>query len=267
MSVLAEICREKLDYVQRMQHLIPDVVMSERAKIQSVSRGFIHAIRQKKEAGEPALIAEVKKASPSKGVIRSDFDPRKIAKTYESNGATCVSILTDQPYFKGSDEDFEAARSVIRLPCIRKDFMLTPYQIVESRALGADCILIIMAALDDKTARMLYNLATDLGMDVLVEVHDEEELNRALELSPKMLGVNSRSLKTLEVSLDTAFALLEKIPANIIRVAESGIHGHDDLKSLFSAGYDAFLVGESLMREADIGQAVKKLLGRGSESE
>lgn len=261
MSVLAEICREKLDYVQRMQHLIPDVVMSERARTQPLSRGFIQAIRNKKLLNEPALIAEVKKASPSKGIIRSDFDPRKIAKIYESNGATCLSVLTDQPYFKGSDEDFEAARHVTRIPVIRKDFMLTPYQIVESRALGADCILIIMAALDDKAAKTLYNLANDFGMDVLVEIHDEEELNRALELSPKMVGVNSRSLKTLEVNLDTAFTLLDKIPASVIRVAESGIHTHAELDALFTAGFDAFLVGESLMREPDIGQAVKKLLG------
>ena len=262
MSVLAEICREKMDYVRRMQHLIPDVVMSERAKTQGHSRGFTQAIRNKKLAGEPALIAEVKKASPSKGIIRADFDPQKIAKIYESSGATCLSVLTDQPYFKGSDEDFEAARNLTRIPMIRKDFMLTPYQIVESRALGADCILIIMAALDDKTAKTLYNLAGEFGMDVLVEVHDEEELNRALELSPKMIGVNSRSLKTLEVSLDTAFSLLSKIPESVIRVAESGIHTHDELKSLFDAGFDAFLVGESLMREHDISQAVKKLLGK-----
>lgn len=262
MSVLSEICREKLDYVQRMQHLIPDVVMSERAKIQSSSRGFIQAIRNKKAKGEPALIAEVKKASPSKGIIRADFDPRRIAKIYESNGASCISVLTDQPYFKGSDEDFEAARQVTKIPVLRKDFMLTPYQIAESRALGADCILIIMAALDDKDAKLLYNLAIDFGMDVLVEIHDEQELDRALELSPNMIGVNSRSLKTLDVSLDRAFDLLEKIPTGLIRVAESGIHTHDDLKSLHQAGFDAFLVGESLMREADIGQAVKKLLGK-----
>ena len=261
MSVLAEICREKLDYVQRMQHLIPDVVMSERAKIQSASRGFIQAIRNKKSIGEPALIAEVKKASPSKGIIRADFDPRRIAKIYESSGASCISVLTDQPYFKGSDEDFEAARLVTKIPVLRKDFMLTPYQIAESRALGADCVLLIMAALDDKDAKLLYNLAIDFGMDVLVEIHDEQELDRALAFSPNMIGVNSRSLKTLDVSLDRAFNLLEKIPAGLIRVAESGIHSHDDLQSLHQAGFDAFLVGESLMRESDIGQAVKKILG------
>jgi len=262
MSVLAEICREKMIYVERMQHLIPDIVMSERAKIQGASRGFIQAIRNKKAAGEPALIAEVKKASPSKGIIRADFDPQRIAKIYATNGAACLSVLTDRPYFKGSDEDFEAARNVVRLPVIRKDFMLTPYQIVESRALGADCILIIMAALDDKTAKTLHTLANDFGMDVLVEIHDREELDRALELNPKMIGVNSRSLKTLEVNIQTAFDLLPHIPADTIRVAESGIATHEELKSLHSAGFDAFLVGESLMREHDIGQAVQKLLGK-----
>ena len=262
MSVLAEICREKMNYVERMQHLIPDIVMSERAKVQTSSRGFIQSIRAKKADGEPALIAEVKKASPSKGIIRHDFDPQRIARIYETNGATCLSVLTDAPYFKGSDEDFEAARAVTRLPVIRKDFMLTPYQIVESRALGADCILIIMAALDDKTAKTLYTLANDFGMDVLVEVHDREELDRALALNPKMVGVNSRSLKTLKVDLQTAYDLLPHIPADVIRVAESGIYTNEELSALHSAGFDAFLVGESLMREHDIGQAVQKLLGK-----
>ncbi len=256
-----------MDYVNRMQHLIPDIVLSERAKTQSASRGFIQSIRNKKAKGEAALISEVKKASPSKGIIRADFDPQRIAKVYESNGASCLSVLTDQPYFKGKDEDMEAARAAVRLPVLRKDFMLTPYQIVESRALGADCILIIMAALSDRDARTLYTVAGELGMDVLVEVHDREELDRALEFSPKMIGVNSRSLKTLEVNLETAFDLVSAIPASVIRVAESGINTHEDLKSLQKAGYDAFLVGESLMREPDIGLAVKKLLGSALESE
>jgi indole-3-glycerol phosphate synthase len=266
MSVLAEICREKLDYVQRMQHLIPDVVMIERARLQAPPRGFIKAIKAKKLEGIPSLIAEVKKASPSKGIIRSDFDPQKIARIYEASGATCMSVLTDQPYFKGSDEDFQAARNVTRIPVIRKDFMLTPFQILESRALGADCVLLIMAALDDETAGLLFSLASSLGMDVLIEIHDKEELDRALKLSPSMIGVNSRSLKTLNVDLDTAFGLLDYIPADIIRVAESGIGGHKDLSDLHKAGYDAFLVGESLMRQNDIGLAVKKLLGNTPES-
>lgn len=262
MSVLKQICADKLDHVERHQHLIPEVVFQERLKYQDTPRGFIAAIETKKAKKKPALIAEVKKASPSKGIIRSDFDPQRIASTYEKAGATCISVLTDQPYFKGTDEDFEAARQVVALPMIRKDFMLTPYQITESRALGADCVLLIMAALDDTTAKDLYRRAEDLAMDVLVEVHDKEELDRALNLYPRMVGINARSLKTLKVDLQTSFDLVKDIPASVIRVAESGIGSHEDLKALHSAGFDAFLVGESLMREDDIGRAVQKLLGK-----
>lgn len=261
-SVLHEICTAKMEHVERHQHLIPEIVFQEKAKLQEVPRGFCAAIASKKAKNQPALIAEVKKASPSKGIIRADFDPQRIAHTYEEAGATCVSVLTDQPYFKGLDEDFEAARQVISLPMIRKDFMLTPYQITESRALGADCILIIMAALDDTTAKDLSDRATDLGMDILFEVHDKQELDRALNLFPKMVGINARNLKTLQVDIQTSFDLVKDIPASVIRVAESGIGSHEELKALHSAGFDAFLVGESLMRQDDIGQAVHKLLGK-----
>ncbi len=262
MSVLKQICLDKMDYVERNQHLIPEIIFQERLKVQEAPRGFCAAIEAKKKKKEPALIAEIKKASPSKGIIRADFDPQRIARIYEKSGATCLSVLTDQPYFKGKDEDFEAARAVVSLPAIRKDFMLTPYQITESRALGADCILLIMAALDDTAARELSLRATDLGMDILYEVHDRAELDRAMNLFPRMIGVNSRSLKTLEVNLATAFELVLEIPPSIIRVAESGIGGHEDLKALHKAGFDAFLVGESLMREYDIGKAVENLLGK-----
>lgn len=262
MSVLKQICADKMDYVEHNQRLIPEIIFQERVKLQDPPRGFIHAIEAKKKKGEPALIAEVKKASPSKGIIRADFDPERIAHIYESSGATCISVLTDQPYFKGKDEDLEAARSVVSIPVLRKDFMLMPYQITESRALGADCILIIMAALGDSAIRDLADRATDLGMDILYEVHDEAELDRCMNFYPRMVGVNARSLKTLEVDLQTSHDLLNKIPPSVIRVAESGIGGHDDLKALHSAGFDAFLVGESLMREADIGQAVHNLLGK-----
>lgn len=262
MSVLKQICADKLDHVERHQHLIPAVVFEERAKLQDPPRGFISAIEARRARKQPALIAEVKKASPSKGIIRADFDPQRIAKIYENAGATCISVLTDSPYFKGTDEDFEAARNVVKLPMIRKDFMLTPYQIIESRALGADCVLIIMAALDDATAKDLSQRAADLGMDVLFEVHDREELDRALNLFPRMVGVNARNLKTLKVDIQTSFDLVKDIPASVIKVAESGIGTHDELKALHSAGFDAFLVGESLMREDDIGRAVQKLLGK-----
>lgn len=265
-NVLEKICADKLEHVARVSHLIPEVVYQERAKLQPAPLGFCRAIRAANQKGEPALISEVKKASPSKGIIRADFDPVKIALAYQNAGATCISVLTDQPYFKGADEDLEAVKAVARLPVIRKDFMLSPFQIIESRALGADCILLIMAALSDATAKLLYDTATGLGMDVLIEVHDRVELDRALKLDPMMIGVNSRNLKTLEVNLDTAYKLLEQIPASTIRVAESGIVSHAELKSLSDAGYNAFLVGESLMRQPDIELAVQKLLGKAPES-
>ncbi len=266
MNTLDKICEDKRAHINRNEHFIPQVVLEERAKLQTSPLGFCNAIRAKRDIKQPALIAEVKKASPSKGIIRADFDPVQIASAYQSTGATCLSVLTDQPYFKGTDEDLEAVKNHAHIPVIRKDFMLTPYQIFESRALGADCILLIMAALDDTTAKILYASATDLGMDVLIEIHDEAELERALKLDPMMIGVNSRNLKTLEVNLQTAFSLVQKIPASIIRVAESGISTYAQLKSLFEAGYDAFLVGESLMKEDDISMAVRKLLGKASES-
>ncbi len=261
MSVLAQICADKMDHVNRTERLIPSIVLEEKAKLQSAPRGFINKLKDVGAQG-PALIAEVKKASPSKGIIRSDFDPVKIARAYQNAGAACISVLTDQPYFKGHDEDLEAVREVVHLPVLRKDFMLTQYQIIESRALGADCVLIIMAALEDAHAKDLYDYATSLGMDVLVEVHDKEELDRALMLNPRMIGVNSRNLKTLEVSLATAEALLQSIPPSIVRVAESGIRSNEALKHLQSLGYNAFLVGESLMREDDIEAATKNLLGK-----
>lgn len=266
-NVLEKICADKLEHIARVSHLIPEIVFQERAKLQPAPLGFCRAIRSANQKGEPALISEVKKASPSKGIIRADFDPVKIALAYQNAGATCISVLTDQPYFKGADEDLEAVKAVARLPVIRKDFMLSPFQIIESRALGADCILLIMAALSDATAKLLYDTATGLGMDVLIEVHDRVELDRALKLDPMMIGVNSRNLKTLEVNLDTAYKLLEYIPSSTIRVAESGIASNTELKSLFEAGYNAFLVGESLMRQPDIEQAVQKLLGKAPESE
>lgn len=266
MNTLEKICDDKRAHITRSEHFVPQMIHEDRAKLLPPPLGFCDAILAKKTSGEPALISEVKKASPSKGIIRADFDPVKIALTYEQAGATCISVLTDQPYFKGTDDDLEAVKASVHLPVIRKDFMLTPYQIIESRALGADCILLIMAALDDATVELLYHQAIALDMDVLIEVHDEAELERALELNPMMIGVNSRDLKTLEVNLQTAFDLVQKIPAHIIRVAESGISNNAQLQSLFEAGYDAFLVGESLMRHNDIGEAVRKLLGKTPES-
>lgn len=266
MNTLEKICDDKRAHIRRNEHFIPQIIHEDRAKLQSPPVGFCDAIHAKRALNEPALIAEVKKASPSKGIIRPDFDPVKISLAYEHAGATCVSVLTDQPYFKGTDADLESVKASVRLPVIRKDFILTPYQVIESRALGADCILLIMAALDDSTAKDLYHYAVSLDMDVLIEIHDEAELERALRLDPMMIGVNARNLKSLDVNLQTAFDLVHKIPPYVIRVAESGISTHAQLQSLFEAGYDAFLVGESLMRETDIAAAVRKLLGKTEES-
>ena len=212
-------------------------------------------------AGNVALIAEVKKASPSKGIIREDFEPTEIAQAYESAGASCLSVLTDTPYFQGEDEYLEQIKEVVSLPLLRKDFMLVPYQIYESRALGADCILLIMAALQDKQARELYGTAKDLGMDVLVEVHNQEELDRAMLLSPDLVGVNSRNLKTLEVNIQTAHDLIRQMPEGVFKIAESGIHSNNDIKELIASGAHGFLVGESLMKQENIVEATKNLMG------
>ncbi len=260
MSVLDQICDKKREHIRVKEAQTP--LSDLKAIIEEIPLpcGFKSALTQKKTDGSPALIAEVKKASPSKGIIRADFDPVQIAQIYEQSGAACLSVLTDEPYFQGHDDYLKAVKAAVSLPVLRKDFMIAPYQIFESRALGADCVLLIMAALNDSQASELCDIAKALCMDVLVEVHDEEELTRAIALNADIIGVNSRNLKTLEVSLDTAFDLLKIIPGTAIKVAESGIHSHDDLKALHTAGYDAFLVGESLMKQDDIAVAVKKLL-------
>lgn len=258
MSVLQEICDKKREHVEARKTACPLSELTARMADQAPPRGFIKQIKAVDETGI-ALITEVKKASPSKGLIRADFDPAKIAKTYENNGAACVSVLTDEPYFQGTDAHFTAARATINLPMIRKDFMIDPYQIIESRSLGADCVLLIMAALDNVLAADLYAQATDLGMDVLVEIHDAEELDRALTLSPAMIGINNRNLKTLKVDTQTSFDLVDAIPETCVKIAESGLSDHSTLTRLKTAGFSAFLVGESLMRQADIGEAVKKM--------
>ncbi len=255
-SVLQEICRVKAEHVAKQKNKITLNDLETLAKQASAPRGFINALSKN---NAPALIAEVKKASPSKGIIREDFDPLDIATIYKNNGAECLSVLTDEPYFQGSDEYFKVIRANIALPMLRKDFMIDPYQITESRALGADCILIIMAALSDEQASELYDAAEQLGMDALIEIHNEEELDRALTLNPKMIGVNNRNLKTLNVDTQTSFNLLSKIPDTTLRVAESGLSEAETINDLHSAGYDAFLIGESLMRENDIAKKIHLL--------
>ncbi len=258
-DVLDKICTDKRDHVDakmRIKSLDDLKVLLEEA---TPTRAFINSLIDYKE-NDVALIAEVKKASPSKGIIRENFDPIDIATQYQAYGATCLSVLTDEPYFQGSDDCFTKVRDAIGLPMLRKDFMIDEYQIYESRILGADCILLIMACLSDSQASEFYDLAMSLDMDVLVEVHDEEELTRALRFNPKMVGVNNRNLKTLEVDLNTGLHLARMMPDDILKVAESGIAQHNDIQAFQAAGYGAFLVGESLMRQDDIGVAVQSLL-------
>lgn len=260
MSVLDKICDDKREHVAAQKAKTTLDQLQDQIAAQPHPRGFIQNIKTVSADGI-ALITEVKKASPSKGIIREDFNPAEIASIYEENGAACLSVLTDEPYFQGSDKYFTTVRETVSLPMLRKDFMVDPYQIYESRALGADCILIIIAALDNSLASELYALSTELGMDVLVEVHNEEELEAAIGLNPKMIGVNNRNLKTLDVDVQTSFDLLSAIPDTTVKIAESGISESQTIASLHQSGYDGFLVGESLMRQTDIGSGVQKLLG------
>ncbi|MFV3074392.1 indole-3-glycerol phosphate synthase TrpC [Niveispirillum fermenti] len=259
-DVLARICADKADHVARAKALRPLSMVTGLARAQPAPRGFARALDATVAQGRWALIAEIKKASPSKGLIRADFDPPTLATAYRDAGATCLSVLTDRPYFQGDDAFLRAARSAVDLPALRKDFMIDPYQIVESRALGADCILLIMACLDDALARELYDATVELGMDVLVEVHDEAEMERALDLPGGLLGVNNRNLKTLAIDLATTERLAAMVPAGRHLVAESGIHSPADLTRLARAGARRFLIGESLMSKPDVTAATRALL-------
>jgi len=255
-TVLDKICADKRAHIELKKIQTSLETLQRLCNSAPPTRGFQNTLHGRC----PALIAEVKKASPSKGIIRADFNPVAIAKIYESAGASCLSVLTDIPYFQGDDRSLAAIRAEVRLPILRKDFMLDVYQIYESRALGADCILLIMAALDDDTAKTLYDCARNLDMDVLVEVHDEGELHRAVALGAQMIGVNNRNLKTLHVDLKIGLSLGSKIPDSVLKIAESGIESVADRKAFEQAGYTAFLVGESLMRQDDIMAAVKNIL-------
>ena len=261
-DVLARICADKRNHVAARRAASPLADVEERARGAEAPRGFAAALRACRTASRYGLIAEIKKASPSKGLIRADFDPESLARAYAAGGATCLSVLTDEPYFQGSDSHLMAARSAVPLPVLRKDFMLDPYQVVEARALGADCILVILAAVSDAQAAELIEAAHGWSMDALVEVHDAAELDRALALKGDLVGINNRNLKTLAVDLATAETLAARVPADRLLVAESGLDTPADLARMAAAGATTFLIGESLMRQTDVTAATQRLLDR-----
>lgn len=260
-DILASITRYKLDEIRSAKAARPLAELEAAARRAGAVRPFAEAIAARIRAGGRALIAEIKKASPSKGLIRADFAPAELARAYEDGGATCLSVLTDTPSFQGGPDYLVAARAATRLPVLRKDFMLDEYQVAEARAWGADCILIILAQVDDRQARALAAAAAAWGMDAIAEVHDRAELDRALALDCRLMGINNRNLKTFQTALETTEELAPLVPRDRIVIAESGISANADLVRLGHCGVHAFLVGESLMRQADVSAATRALLG------
>jgi indole-3-glycerol phosphate synthase len=259
-DVLKKILARKLEEIAERSASVSIEDLKQQIKTASPVRGFVRAIQDKLEAGETAVIAEVKKASPSKGLLRENFIPADIAKSYQSGGAACLSVLTDKDFFQGAEEYLKQARAACSLPVIRKDFIVDSYQVYEARAMGADCILLIVAALSDDKLQALHSLALELGMDVLVEVHDLNELQRALPLNLSLVGINNRNLRTFETSLQNTIGLLDSIPKDVIVVSESGLHKAEDIAMLKSHHVNTFLIGEAFMRCDDPGEALKALI-------
>ena len=258
-TILRQILARKYEEVAagRRRESLAD--LESRISEQSAPRGFVEALRQRVEAAQPAVIAEVKKASPSQGVIRADFDPAAIARSYQSGNAACLSVLTDVDFFQGSDAYLQQARAACALPVLRKDFTVDAWQVVEARAIGADAVLLFAAALEDAQMRELASSATEYGLDVLVEVHDRAELDRALDLGLPLLGINNRDLHSFKTALDTTLNLLPHIPGDRVVVTESGIHSPEDVAVMRDAGVFSFLVGEAFMRAGEPGEKLREL--------
>jgi len=258
-TVLDRILHDKRLEVAERKALVSLAELKAEIADKPPARGFVAALRAAVEAGKPAVIAEIKKASPSKGVIREDFDPVAIAQSYAAGGASCLSVLTDEKYFQGRDDFLLAARAAVDLPALRKDFVVEEYQLFEARNLGADCVLLIVAALDIIQLTVLHHTARGLGLDVLMEVHNELELQAALSLKPALIGINNRNLKTFETTLDTTYGLLDSIPDDVLVVTESGIRTREDVVAMRDHDVHCFLVGEAFMRAADPGAALQEM--------